>query len=251
MVNRMIRRWHERERARLRQALNHPAASGWENLGLWSHASQPYEEAARALAMRVGNAAGLKPGDSVLDIGPGQSTDQRDLWTDGFSIGQYYGWERTTPAPPVSTWQHILAVDSGYFLPNLLQRWEQLWPQVDRGGAITWTDLYLARPVDRRRMKLRLKLTSALAGINSAHWLTCDQWLNRLSIVTGGTDDASTHFEDLTDEVLSGFVRHMDWRKNNGQRQSALRLAYGTATLLRPLLAEGVIGYGLFQLHRQ
>lgn len=243
----MIRQWQRRQRERLRAALNDPAASRWENLGLWSHADQPYAQAARALARHVGTTAGLKQNDSVLDIGPGLAPDQHRFWIDEFKIGHYYGWEYASPAPSERHWQHVLAVDSAYFVPDLWPRWRTLWPQVVEGGTITWTDLHLTAPLASWRTSARLRLTSALASIPWAHWRSRDQWLNRLATLAGAT----THFEDLTDDVLGGFVRHMDWRRQTTPQRADLRLAYGTATLLAPLLAEGVIGYGLFQVRRK
>lgn len=242
----MIRRWHDSQRARLRQALNHPAPTNWENLGLWSAPDQPYAEAARALAMRVGQAAGLQRGDAVLDIGPGVGPDQQQLWGSEFGIGDYFGWERDTPPPPSRTWQHVLAVDSAYFLPDLWQRWQDLWPRVAVGGSITWTDFYLAKPAAGLRTTLRLRVTSALALIAWNHWRTRQTWLGLLAELP----QASVHFEDLTEPVLSGFVKHMRWRQQAGLPRTGMQMADGTAALLEPLLAQGVIGYGLIQVHK-
>jgi hypothetical protein len=247
IVRIMIRQWQQRQRTQLRAALNAPACSRWENLGLWSRADQPYADAARALALRVGTVAGLQSGDSVLDIGPGQTTEQLKLWSDKFEIGAHYGWEADSPAPAPRSWQHVLAVDSAYFVPELWPRWQSLWPQLNDGGAITWTDLYLAAPLASWRSFARLRLTSALASIPWRHWRSRDQWLHRLSTLPGATTD----FEDLTDEVLGGFVRHMQWRQRTTANRAGLRLAYGTAALLEPLLSQGVIGYGLFQARRK
>ena len=52
-------------------ALNDPASDTmWTNLGDWSSA-QRYGDAAEALALRVGNAAGLQSHDVVVDYGCG------------------------------------------------------------------------------------------------------------------------------------------------------------------------------------
>jgi len=243
----MIRRWHDRQRAQLRQALNYPASSIWENLGLWSDPQQSYGEAARALAMRVAETAALHADDSVLDIGPGMGDHQQRLWTDTFSIGRYYPWERATPPPPDHGWQHILAVDSAYFVPEFWPRMQALWPQVKPGGTITWTDLYLTTPLQRLPTTVRLRITSTLAAIPWAHWQTRDERISQLDALPQST----AYFEDLSDSVLGGFVRHMQWRHESEQSRRGLWLAHGTARLLKPLLEGGVIGYGLFQARRQ
>lgn len=245
MVMRMIRRWHDRERARLRVALNQPEGTAWENLGLWSHAGQSYAEAARALALKVANAAALKPGQAVLDIGPGQSNQQRELLHELFGIGDYYPWERSSPPPPTRRFDHVLAVDSAYFVPGLWATLQRLWPRVEPGGSMTWTDLYLSEPITSSRTRARLRLTGLLAGIPRDHWRTLDTWSGRMAMLPGG----SAHVEDLTDDVLGGFVRHMEQRRSS-TRARGLRLARGTASLLAPLLAAGTIGYALFHVRR-
>ncbi|MFK7886356.1 MAG: hypothetical protein AB8G16_05765 [Gammaproteobacteria bacterium] len=247
MVLPMIRRWHDRQRAHMRRALNHPAPSTWENLGLWSDAEQPYCEAARALALRVAHQANLSARDSVLDIGPGQGPDQNKLWTREFSIGHYYGWERDTPPPPDRRWDHVLAVDSAYFVPGLWPRLQALWPQVNACGTMTWTDLYLAQPLAGLSASARLRVTSTLAGIPWTHWRTREQWTRCLAQLP----QSAVQFNDLTDDVLGGFVRHMAWRRNAKRPQQGLWIAHGTAALLRPLLDAGIIGYGLFQARRK
>ncbi|MEO1574160.1 MAG: hypothetical protein AAFU65_04285 [Pseudomonadota bacterium] len=245
MVMRMIRRWHDRERARLRAALNAPDTTQWENLGLWSHAGQSYADAARALALKVADSAALGSSHSVLDIGPGQSDEQRTLWQSQFAIGEYYPWERASAAPPVRQWDHVLAVDSAYFVPALWSTLETLWPRVKPGGSITWTDLYLKAPVSGAGTRLRLWATGRLSGIPHDHWRTLDVWARRVETLT----QHPAHIEDLTDDVLGGFVRHMAQRRSDPPNPG-LRLAHGTARLLAPLLETGTVGYGLFRMRR-
>ena len=244
MVTTMFQSWRNAERARLRRALNHPATSAWENLGLWSYDGESYVDAARALAMHVGRVAKLSAGDAILDIGPGRQDDQRRLWRSEFDVEDSYSWERDTLPPPDSPWQHVLAVDSAYFVPEFWPRLERLWPRITPGGTLTWTDLYLTQPVANARTRWRLKVTSQLAGIPWEHWQTRDAWMSRLA----GLPDGDALFDDLTDAVLGGFVRYIERR---GAAPRDLRMAVGTAALLRPLLARRAIGYGLFQIRRR
>ncbi len=246
MVTRMLRRWHDRERARLRHALNYPATSQWENLGLWTDDVRAYPDAASALALRVGQTAALSTGDAVLDIGPGMGDEQRVLWQHAFGIGRYCGQDRDSPTPPPARWQHVLAVDSAYLVPQFAQRIETLWPQVQPGGSITWTDVYLARRPHSLRLCTRLRVTSALTGIDPAHWRTRQQWQDHIHRLPGATATV----EDLTDAVLDGFVRYVDRRRAHDGGRAGLGMAVATAALLRPLLAAEAIGYALFCVRR-
>ena len=56
----------------------------WSNLGYWTEA-QSYDEAAAALARLVGKAAGLEPGQDVLDLACGYGGSVR-LWLDDFLV---------------------------------------------------------------------------------------------------------------------------------------------------------------------
>lgn len=58
-------------------------ASTWCNLGLWPQPT--FSEACRALARRLGTAAGLGPCDVVLDCGVGYG-DQCELWVSEFGV---------------------------------------------------------------------------------------------------------------------------------------------------------------------
>lgn len=63
----------------------------WTNLGFWPGAHS-YDEAARALACRVGRAARLRPGDIVLDYACGYGDSLR-LWITEFGVARVIGVE--------------------------------------------------------------------------------------------------------------------------------------------------------------
>jgi len=65
-----------------------PDAS-WGNLGWWEKAGT-YAQAAEDLARVLGNAAQLRPGDHVLDVGCGCG-DQLLLWRSAFGVAQVVG----------------------------------------------------------------------------------------------------------------------------------------------------------------
>ena len=66
-------------------------AAQWTNLGFWREALT-YGEAATELARRVGRAAGLGPGDVVLDIACGHG-DSLALWVNEFGVKRAIGVE--------------------------------------------------------------------------------------------------------------------------------------------------------------
>ena len=70
------------------------------NLGYWKDSPRSFEEAARALAIRLADAAGLAPGQDVLDAGFGYG-DQDFLWLERYSPARIVGiniTERQTAA---------------------------------------------------------------------------------------------------------------------------------------------------------
>jgi microcystin synthetase protein McyJ len=66
--------------------LNRGHPTRWGNLGDWSEA-RDYPSACAALAARLGRAAGLGPGDRVLDCGAGAG-EQLALWTEAFGVDE-------------------------------------------------------------------------------------------------------------------------------------------------------------------
>ena len=75
-------------------------ASTWCNLGLWTAASeaatqpQTFRNACEALALALGDAAGLTRGDAVLDVGVGYA-DQTALWATHFGVRRVVAVERS------------------------------------------------------------------------------------------------------------------------------------------------------------
>jgi SAM-dependent methyltransferase len=79
-------------------------ASTWCNLGLWPEPPRsqlaavpppaPFRHACEALALAVGERAGLKPGDAVLDCGVGYA-DQTALWATHFRVASVLAVERS------------------------------------------------------------------------------------------------------------------------------------------------------------
>jgi SAM-dependent methyltransferase len=77
--------------------LNATADTMWMNLGWWPGAAS-YGDAAQALACRVGEAAGLRAGDVVVDYACGYGDSLR-LWVERFGVASVVGVE---PDPAVT-----------------------------------------------------------------------------------------------------------------------------------------------------
>lgn len=73
----------------------------WTNLGFW-RGTRDYAEAARALARRTGEAAGLRAGDVVLDYACGHG-DSLALWVREFSAARVIGVEADPEAAAVAS----------------------------------------------------------------------------------------------------------------------------------------------------
>lgn len=64
---------------------------GWDNLGDWSTATT-FEDAARALAVRLARAIDMGPGQHILDVGFGYGAEL-ELWLDAFDVAHVAGLE--------------------------------------------------------------------------------------------------------------------------------------------------------------
>jgi len=138
-------------------------ASQWGSLGLWE-AADDYAAACEALAVRLGEAAGLGAGDRLLDVGFGHG-DQLLLWKARFAVGPVTGVEvdeaglaearrRLAAFPDVALgldapWpdaQHdaVLALDCAYHFERRPALFSRFLRTLRPGGVLALTDLALA-----------------------------------------------------------------------------------------------------------
>ena len=200
--------------------LNAGHASTWQNLGDWSSATE-YPDAARQLALRLGQAIQLSPKDRLIDVGCG-SGDQLRVWHEDFGVSAIVGYEPHAPsvlqariyaedrpaitvvrgtdaaigAPAPSA---ILSLDAAYHFRSragFLQRAGRLLPP---GGRIGLTDLIAPGP----RPDIRSRLLALLAGIPQRNLWDAARWPEELR--AAGFD--SIELVDLTQPVLAGFAR--------------------------------------------
>lgn len=237
----------------------------WGNLGLWRDAEEDYAGACAALARAVADAAGLRPGDAVLDIACGAG-DELLLWLDGYGAAEVVGVERDAQLAQAARrrvgsratiaqasalgpaafgdarFDRVLCVDAAYHLSPRSAFLQAAWRALKPGGTLAYTDLSL------QRASPLLRAAAGLCGLAPQDLLSAPAQLRRLR--EHGFVDA--RLQPLDDAVLGGFARfvqgqgarvartalHRDWRR------PAL-----TARLIGPCRSAG-LGYVLLAATR-
>ncbi len=211
--------------------LNRGHATLWGNLGDWGESTR-YVEAARALALRVGEFGRLGPGQRVVDLGSGAG-DQLRVWVEHFGVTQVTGveadadladradarvreWgldsrirvvlgEATTTAWTDEPVDRVVALDSAYFFPSRTALLRRCRAGLHAGGRIVVTDLLLGKGV-------RARVAAAAApifGMPVRRLLTEARY--RALLTECGFDDIRV--DDRTEAVLGGFSR---WTRRGG-----------------------------------
>jgi cyclopropane fatty-acyl-phospholipid synthase-like methyltransferase len=235
--------------------LNADPAEMWTNLGDWRETAT-YAEAARGLATRVGERAGLGPRDVVVDYACGFGDSLR-LWVEAFDVRRAVGIEpdpdvcetvrarvarwgltsrievvasraelcpATRAAPDVTA---VVCVDAAYHFRSRLDWWRMLAQQLPDGARIATCDLVLA---DNRRAGPLTHAIAAAFGIPREN-LYDAATLHRALEASGL---AEVRIESVGSRVLRGFAAHAP------SRNRALRL---TKLGIRTLWGRGRIDY--------
>jgi SAM-dependent methyltransferase len=249
-------------------------AGQWGNLGLWPPAptdgaksmdQADYAGACRALALAVGQTAGLQRGDHVLSLACGAGEELR-LWTGEFGAARVLGIERDPtaaaraqalcagdarihvacrPALPLDSlaadgarFDAIVCVDAAYHLSPrgaLLAGAARL---LRPGGRLALADLTL-----QDRPSPLLRGAARLCGVPAADLLPLPAQVQRLQAL----GFADVQARALDDAVLGGFARFVR-RQARAHRlrawQPGWRGAAITAALIPPCRAAG-LGYAL------
>lgn len=216
-------------------ALNREGES-WGNLGYWKTATD-YSDACRALALLLGEQAGLDRQSRVFDAGFGCG-DQLLLWLAHFRVAQVHGANLSLsqtsyakakltnagfPAaadaivqgdindPEVGnagsqsdTPSHVLALDCAYHFPSRPEFFAQTRQHLAPAGRIALTDFLLSdqhrtSSFTHRLLRWMLK-RSHIAEANIVHR---DQYLRQLQ-QTGFGD---IRIVDISEHVMPGFAR--------------------------------------------
>lgn len=246
----------------------------WGNLGLWSDGSD-YAAACRALALTVGQAAGLRPGDRVLAVACGGGAEL-PLWIDAFGAASVLGIERDArraaeaeaahghraPAGCIQVLQRdamdtlppalarggfdaVLCVDAAYHLSPRARWLTHVHRLLRPGGRLAYTDLVLD---GQRAGSPLLRRAARACGVPFDDLADADGQSRRLQ-QTGFTDVA---VQRLDHAVLGGFARHVrrqSWRLGAAALGPAWRRPLATALLIPPCRAAG-LGYALWSARK-
>ncbi len=246
----------------------------WGNLGLWVPGqTRDYAGACRDLAHAVGDAAGMRPGDSVLSLACGAG-EELTLWAEAFGAATVMGLEQTptlaaqarqrAEAAQASCdievhcadarriaqliggrFDRIVCVDALYHLgaraPLLRAARTRLFP----GGAFAFTDLVLDRRGGAVWRQAALRLGAGLAGIDAAELRSPVQGVALLR--EAGFDDAQVTL--LDEAVLDGFCAYAERQARRiglaGRLSAGWRRIALTAALIRAGRGAGM-GYALY-----
>jgi len=226
-------------------ALNRGHATLWGNLGDWRDASE-YVEAAHALALRLGEAAELGPGQRVIDLGSGAG-DQLRVWVEEFGVEHVTALEvdsglAARSASRISEWglesrvrvisgeavatdwgaggvDRVVALDSAYFFGSRQRLLQRCRDALRPGGLLALTDLVLGTGRSAR-------VAGAVApgfGIRRGDLLNEPRY--RAVLTRNGFDQIQ--IDDATDDVLAGFSRWVQRGGHRGASAMSLPVRFG------------------------
>lgn len=250
------------------------APLAWANLGDWT-ATQDYSQACRQLALRVGAAAALQPGDRVLDLACGEGASL-SLWPEAFGVTHLTGLEYQArcverirrhapagleaivqgrfdewPAPAalgVQAFDAVVCVDAAYHARSLAAFAGFVAQLLRPQGRFAFTTLVADAPRPDGFSPQRLAM--ARAGIPAASMLTSMELLSTLT--QQGFADITVQLLDA--EVLQGFAdfvsqrgAELTWRRKLGAGWLKIQ---ATAWLCRQVYRSGSLHYGLVSATR-
>jgi len=227
----------------------------WGNLGLWDASTPDYLGAARALAVAVAQAAGLRAGDRVLAVACGAGEELR-LWQQDFGAAEVTGVEadaasarlarlrapaaRVLEGPGTALldlglreghFDRVLCVDAAYHLQPRQAFLQAARRLLRPGGTLAYTDLVAERAHPLLRGAARL------CGLHADTLRPAAA--QRLDLQALGFGDI--RFERLDEAVLGGFARFVQQRRVAPWHWPRVAT---TAALIGPCRAAG-LGYAM------
>lgn len=233
-------------------------ASRWHNLGLWAP-GRDYEGACEALACAVGEAAGLAPGERVLELGSGAGAGLA-LWRGRFGVLEAVGVEleaggardggpgtRVVVGPALDglrlavagPFDAIVCVDAAYHLGSFEALTRAAWEALRPGGRLALATLTVARA------GVVAEVVARAASLPRGAMRSKEQV--RATMVRDGWQEVSVVPHDQA--VLGGFAAFVAARRRalhlRQRMSSGWWMAEGTAALARWGAAAGALGYVL------
>lgn len=235
------------------------AAADWQNLGLWPSAHDPqpdYASACRALALRVGEAAGIVPGNRVLSIACGAG-EELDLWRDAFGAAETIGLEpdeeactearqrgrRIIPgglaSTPQARFDRVLCVDAVYHISPRQAFLRAAHRALLPGGTLAFTDLVIDR-----EMGTGMRIAARACRIDPDELVDSQTAMSRM-VAVGFTDVRCERFDGAVLEGFRRFTAAQSLRIGMRRWHRAWWPAAITAALISPAITRG-LGYALF-----
>ncbi len=236
----------------------------WQNLGLW-RGTEDYETACEALAIAVGEAARLGPGDRVVELACGAGA-AFDVWRKRFGVAEVIGLEvdegraaraselgRVLTGPAIvdgrlvgldalGPFDAVVCVDAAYHLGS--------------AGALAMASHAALRPGGRLAFTTLTREGSA-PDEGEAGWLSRGAKLSSGAIQSRQawtqvleSNGFSAVVTTALDQVLEGFVAHVGRRRRAGWRTPGWAKVEATALLARLGHWSGTLGYTLVSATR-
>lgn len=248
----------------------------WQNLGLWTD-TRDYERACEALASRVGEVAGLGPGDRLLELACGSGAAFQ-VWRERFGVGALIGIEldparaaraselgRVVCAPAIADralsvagrgpFDAVVCVDAAYHLGPVEELARAVGGALCPGGRFAFTTLVAGRrppplPCPAALGDWAGRALAARAQIPPGALLP----VPALEATLAEAGFVEVTVRRLDEEVLGGFARHVARRFAAASMRERLRPGWlkilGTAALGSLGRASGALGYGLVSARR-
>lgn len=205
------------------------AATRWTNLGHWAR-GRSYPEAARELARRVGRAAGLRPGDVVIDYACGHG-DSLALWVREFGVARVIGVEADPEAAAaaarrVHQWglterirvhtgsaesflsareapdaTAVVSVDAAYHFADRAGWLRRLSSSLAAGTRLGFSDIALSPDA---RQSAFVRAMARRAAIPEANLWTAEE----VAGACAAAGITSVEIDQCGRDVLGGFARH-------------------------------------------
>jgi SAM-dependent methyltransferase len=244
----------------------------WGNLGAWDDATD-YAQAARALATRVIEAAGVRSGDRVVDAGSGWGQQSLELVEThgaaqvvaidvsqvaidtlrtavaerglGASIDSVRGSATDLSRIATASMDRVIAVDAAYHFDTRAAFLAEARRVLRPGGRIAWTDMVLNVPLEGGLTRNRVRALSRAVGVPPDNLATVDDYLDGIRHAGFEPDEPVW----MTSEVLGGFAR---FSATHAARHLWCTPAGGWPKILASGLgawlcaSTGAIRYGLF-----